>query len=212
MHLACSGLRDSLSRNATVVVSSATLAAATREDLSRSQLEAGSRSWERPGIYTIDAWLERCWQEVRYEDTNTPALLSPSQELLVWRQLIEHEHADLFDVSACARGARDAARTLAQWHISIDKPASAEHWNAHQDASQFLKWLGQFEEICAKNGWMSRAHLWNRVPGWFAKGNHAKADVGLVGFEDWSPALQAIVNASGARRLQWDTPVPPSRK
>ncbi|HWF48365.1 MAG TPA: hypothetical protein VG168_15260, partial [Bryobacteraceae bacterium] len=85
MHLACSGLRDCFARNATLVLPSAGLAAAATEELSRFQLEGGHDSWQRPPIYNIETWLERYWQAVRYDQTGIPALLSPPQELLLWR-------------------------------------------------------------------------------------------------------------------------------
>jgi probable DNA repair protein len=202
MRLACSGLRDCFARNATLVIPSAVLAAAATEDLSRFQLEAGRESWQRPPIYNVETWLERCWQEVRYDQTGTPVLLSPAQELLLWRKLIEREHADLFDVNAAARGAREAARIVAQWHI----PLGASGWLEHQDGSQFLKWLAGFEEICRQNCWITRAHLWDRVPEWFGKGKLSRREIVLLGFEDWPPALQALRQASGAHRLDWDAP------
>src|SRR5579872_574095 len=144
MHLACSGLRDCFARNAILVVPTAVLSAAAAEELSRFQMEAGRDSWQRPPIHSSESWLERCWQEVRYDKSGIPALLSPAQELLLWRQLIEQEHADLFDINAAARGAREAARIIAQWHISLDGAG----WLEHQDGSQFLTWLHRFREIC----------------------------------------------------------------
>lgn len=200
MHLACSGLRDCFARNATLVIPSALLAAAAAEELSKFQLEDGRDSWQRPPIYSVETWLERCWQEVRYDQSSIPALLSPSQELLIWRRLIEQEHADLFDVNAAARGARDAARIAAQWHISLE----AAGWLEHQDGSQFLKWLRRFEEICGENRWMTHAHLWSRVPEWFARGKLSPRELALLGFEDWPPALQVIRQATGANRLSWN--------
>ena len=203
MHLACSGLRDCFARNATLVVPSAVLSAAATEELSRSQMEAGLDSWQRPPIHSIETWVERCWQEVRYSRSGIPALLSPAQELLLWRQLIEQEHADLFDVNAAARGAREAARIVAQWHISLEAPG----WLEHQDGSQFLTWLHRFHEICRDNGWISRAQLWRNVPEWFSNGKLAQREIVLLGFEDWPPALQAIRQASGAARVGWDVPL-----
>ena len=203
MHLACSGLRDCFARNATLVVPTAVLSAAVAEELSRFQMEAGRDSWQRPPIHTVETWLERCWHEVRYDKSGIPALLSPAQELLLWRQLIEQEHADLFDINAAARGAREAARIVAQWHISLEAPG----WLEHQDGSQFLSWLYRFREICRGNGWISRAQLWHSVPEWFANGKLSQREIVLLGFEDWPPALQAIRQASGATRVGWEVPL-----
>ncbi|HEX4229755.1 MAG TPA: PD-(D/E)XK nuclease family protein [Bryobacteraceae bacterium] len=200
MRLACSGLRDCFARNATLVLPSAVLAAAATQELSRFQLEGGHYSWQRPPIHSVETWLERCWQEMRYDQSGIPALLSPPQELLLWRQLIEQEHADLFDVNAAARGAREAARTIAQWHISLEAPG----WLDHEDGSQFLKWLHRFEEICRQNGWMTRSYLWSRVPEWFTEGKLSTGEIVLLGFDEWPPALQAIRQASGAAKLAWD--------
>jgi probable DNA repair protein len=211
MRLACSGLRGYFARNATVVVPTPVLASAAAEDLARFQMEDGCDSWQRSPIHSIETWLERCWHEVRYDTSGAATLLSPSQELLLWRQLVEEEHADLFDVNAAARGARDAARLIAQWQIAVDPPA----WSEHQDGCQFLVWHRRFEEICREKGWMTRTHLWRQVPEWFAQGSLAKREVVLLGFQDWPPALRAVRDAAGASALPWNVlsqQRPPSAK
>ncbi len=195
MRLACSGLSSWFEKKATIVTPSRLLASIAGQQFTRYQLERGMESWQRPSIYSVDAWLTACWQEARYSGSDVAALLSPAQERMVWQSIIEQEEADLFDVASTARLASSAARLLAEWQI----PAGSDLWSDYQDAQHFLRWHSRFREKCRDERWITRSDIWRLLPGWIAEGLCERHLTVFAGFDAFTPALQQIRNVWGDR-------------
>ncbi len=182
---------SSFEQNSSIVTASPLLAAVVARQFAETQLRAGISSWERPSIQTIDAWLTACWHEVRYASLDIPALLSASQERLLWQSVIREENPDLFDVSAAARLARDAMRIVAEWHVPLD----SELWIDHQDGQQFLRWGDTFRARCRREGWITRSDLWRLCVDWIRSGLCSPTRVGFLGFTRLSPAIARLHDA-----------------
>jgi ATP-dependent helicase/nuclease subunit B len=188
MRLACGNLSRWFEKRTAVVTPSRLLAAVARDQFAREQLAAGNQSWIRPNISSVEAWLVGCWNEARYAAADVPTLLSPAQEHVLWRQVIEQERAELFDIHAAAHLARRAARLMAEWQI----PAEAAGWSDQEDARQFQRWLKLFRRRCHEQGWMVRSDLWQFVPA------HCEIEpVVFAGFETWTPALKRLALPDG---------------
>ncbi len=197
MRVACRELPGWFGK-ATIVTPTPFLAGAAQEQFTGERLGQGLETWERPGIYGLDAWLVSCWQEARYASDDIPALLSPAQERALWHNIIEHERPQLFDVSATVRLARAAARLLVEWHI----PAEGELWNDHADAQQFQHWYRLFRRKCRENSWITRADLLYLLAKWLTAGQFRPQLTAFVGFESYSPALANIQSAMGALSIR----------
>ncbi len=198
MRLACSDLSSWIEKKVTMVAPSRLLAAVAYQQFTLQQLSREQESWERPSIISMGAWLTSCWQDARYRCQDIPALLSPSQEHLLWKQIIRHEKVDLFDVDATARMAARAARTLVEWEI----PAEGAHWNDGSDAPQFEHWFKLFTQICRREGWITLAGLWQHLPEWISRG--ACAASGEIAFpltQSAFPAFRRSLAALGERAL-----------
>ncbi len=206
MRIACLELPAWFSQTATIALPSAFLAGVAREQFARERLKRGLETWERPLIYSLEAWLVSCWQEARYSVAEVPSLLSLSQERALWHDIIEQEHPQLFDVSATVRLARAAASLISEWHI----PSEGELWSDHVDAQQFQRWYREFRRKCRDNNWSARADLPRLVAGWFSSGELRPQMTAFVGFENNSPALDRVLSAMGAScvRLPFDHPKP----
>ncbi len=183
MRLACTGLPPLADRTAsgeigTIVTPSPLLAAAAAQQFSALQLSRHAETWLRPSIYSLDVWLTVCWQQKRYNSAAAPTLLSSSQELTLWREIIEHQNPALFDVSATANLARRAARILAEWKIPLDSAL----WNDHEDAQQFQRWIRAFHAKCAAENWITRADVLRLLPDWIRDGSCDPGDVIFRGF------------------------------
>ncbi len=192
MRLACPGLFSAIDQKATIVVSSPLLAAIAAQQATTSRLNEARDSYERPFIFTTDAWLSVCWQQARYAG-EAPLLLSPSQERALWKQIVEHEHPHLFDANAAARLARRAAGLLAEWSISPE----GDLWFGHEDAEQFQVWLRLFRRKCREEGWITRSDLWNLVPQWIRQGLCPANLTVFAAFRNTTPALDAVMQALG---------------
>lgn len=191
MHFAFPGLDSCIESKTTVVVPSSVLAAAANQQFVRSQLSRGHSSWERPAIYSLPAWLKRCWEDVRFTALDTPSLLSNLQERALWQQIIERDHRTLFDVSGMAQMAARAARLTAEWHI----PLNHEAWADHEDASHFERWHEAFRQTCRASNWTTTAELWKLLPRWIANGKFPADAATFIGFENPVPALRSLVES-----------------
>jgi ATP-dependent helicase/nuclease subunit B len=203
MHLACRNLARCFEQRAAIVTPSAFLATAAARQFARMQLRRGAASWIRPASYGIDAWLASCWSEARFSLAGAPLLLSSAQEHLVWRQIIEEQNGNIFDIDAAARLASGALRLICEWEI----PAQAPAWNDHDDARQFQRWLRAFRSRCREQGWISRSDLWQLVPNWIAHSVIHPEPAAFVAFEIRTPALTRLLLVMRSH-AQWEAPEP----
>ena len=120
-------------------------------------LARNRNSWSRPAILSLNGWLTEQWRQARFTTADAPALLSPDQEHVLWRRVIEVEHPDLSRSNSAAAMASRAARSLAEWEIPKADPA----WSNHSDAAQFQRWLQRFDRICEREGWMPQSAIWS---------------------------------------------------
>jgi len=160
MRLAFPGLMDALAEGVTIVTPTPALASVAIEQFNRQQLALGRESWERPPIYSLDARMINCWQDARFQIPNAPLLLSLSQERELWRQIIEADRPDLFDMRAMATLAQRASRILAEYQI----PAEAKDWSEHADAQEFQRWHKTMQRRLKSENWITRSDLWRLLP------------------------------------------------
>ncbi len=198
MHLAFSGLSSRSEEDSALVFSSALLAGAASHTFTLEQTQRGLSTWQRPGIFSIDAWLTSRWQEARYGSSNIPALLSPVQETLLWKQIIEADQPRLFDSNATARLARKTAALIAEWRMPLDAAA----WDDYHDARQFRNWYATFRRMGQERGWISRSDLWHSVPDWISKGVCTPEPSIFAGFDEITPALKLLSSSFLSADLQ----------
>ncbi|MBV8573260.1 MAG: PD-(D/E)XK nuclease family protein [Acidobacteriaceae bacterium] len=179
-------------------------AAVANQQFIASELLSGQTSWERPAIYSLNAWLANCWQQARFQSPDCPVLLSGAQERFLWRQIVAQTHPSLFDLRGMADMAMRAARMVAEWHI----PARHEAWDDHEDAAQFKRWHDLFRQTCRQNSWIARADIWRLLPAWCSAKTLRPGETVFAGFENPPPALRLLVEAEaqlfrfGKLRLQ----------
>jgi len=193
MRLACTGLFSWFEKSAVIVTPSRLLASVASQQFTRYQLQRGVQSWQRPSVYSVDAWLTACWQQARYSGSDVAALLSPAQERLLWQEIIEREEPNLFDVRSTARLAIAASRLLAEWQIS----AGGDLWTDHEDAHHFERWYERFRQQCRENGWVARSDLWRLLPGWIDAGVFERQLTVFAACDVWTPVLEQVKKAFG---------------
>lgn len=189
MRLAFPGLMAALAEGATIVTPSPLLASAGMEQFNRWQLARGNESWERPNISSMDAWMINCWQQARFAVKNAPLLLSLSQEREIWRQIIEKNRPDLFDVRGMAAIAQRATRTLAEYQI----PTDGDAWSENPDASKFMGWHRALQQQLRRENWITRSDLWRLLPNLIDKGG-----VTFGALTSVSPGLQRLAQRNVA--------------
>lgn len=199
-----SNVLSSVVDNRRIVTPDSLHASMRAEAYATAKVTQNALSWARPVIQSIDVWLTSCWQEVRYSAEEVPLLLSPAQELVLWREVIEAEGDDLLDAGTTAQLARRAAFTLAEWHI----PLNAPEWADNADALRFRDWYTRFKHLCSRRNFATKADLWELAPKWIASGCCSPGETVFLGFHVQSPAFQNLITALGNRAaLAQDSPV-----
>ena len=178
----------------TVVTPDSVHASILAEKHAAAQFAQDLPAWERPVIQSMDVWLTSCWQEICYI-TDLPVLLSPWQEVLLWREVIEADDGDVLDAGATAQLARRAAAAASEWQIPLDAP----EWSDNVDALRFRDWCMRFKRLCSRRNFTTRADLWTLVPEWIARGVYRPGKAVFWGFQVQSPAFQRLVSALGNR-------------
>ena len=195
MRLACPGLFSLVRKNVTVVAPSRLLAAVAYQQFAAHQLQQRKESWLRPSVMSLGAWLTRSWQEVRYIRSGVPTLLSPSQEHLLWTQIISAEQPDLFDLDATAQMASRSARLLAEWSTANE----VAEWSAFSGVHHFQSWVKLFRQRCSKEGWITRADLWERLPDWIPQTACAAERVVFLLSGPPVPSMRKLIQAIEGR-------------
>ncbi len=193
MRFASAGLARHFADGSTLVAPSRLLASFITHQYTISQLSQRRQSWERPAIQSVETWLVNLWREARYANSRTPTILSPLQERILWKQLFEKEHPELFDPSGAARLAVEATRRIAEWQISTE----GEAWESDRDGEQFRKLLGRFRNRCREEKWITRSELWASTPQWIAQGLCRPGKTVFSGFDEPTPALANLLNVLG---------------
>lgn len=200
MRLACTGLSSWFEKGATIVTPSRLTAAVTAQHFTKHQLDRGLESWQRTAVSSVNAWLVALWTEARYKLSDVPTLLSDSQERVLWQQIIEQEHANLFDIAGTARLAMHTGKLIAEWQI----PTEGDSWSDHEDAQQFQAWRRLFRGKCHEHGWITRSDLWRLLPNWIAAGVGSREVTVFAGFRTVTPALEQVQQALGSRAVRED--------
>lgn len=199
MRLACADLFSWFEKEATIIVRSRLAAGVVRQEITRYQLSRGFESWQRTLVYSVDAWLAALWNEARYRLDYVPTLLSGSQEHLLWQQIIEQEHAKLFDIASTARLSMRAAKLAAEWQVR-----ESESWNDHEDAEHFRAWHKLFRRKCREKNWIAHSDVWALLPTWIAAGVGDHGCIVFAGFDAFTPALERVKQALGHRAVTAD--------
>jgi len=110
----------------------------------------------RPDVVAIDLWLHDLWRELARLDSSEALqaqLLSPAEEHLFWREVIQTNAPDLLllNPEGAATTASSGYRLLQQWQVALTEVkqqlgafASAEH----DDRARALQWFTAFAKRC----------------------------------------------------------------
>lgn len=195
----------------TCVTATHRLARYLLEEHAAARLAAGHRAWRTPDVLPRDAWLRRLWEECLLDaaDGSLPRLLHPEQDLAAWEELIarslrdgEADRAELWQVTATARGAREAWHRLCAWQRrpeDIDGPLG-------DDAAAFAGWARRYRDRLARDGLVDGAMLpaallepvrAGRLP--------LPRRLVLAGFDDLVPAQRALLEALAGAGVEVET-------
>ena len=117
----------------------------------------------------------------------------PSQQRLIWEQVIESVHAgrDLVDARSAAPGAANAWELLHGWLGAL----SDSEWQATADTRAFFAWQRLYRKQLGQRNWTDSALLPDRLR---AEDAHLWIDCNrpllLAGFEEYTPQQQRLLD------------------
>lgn len=171
----------------------------------------GRKVVDAPQVYSLNNWLEQCWQRLLITADPLALKLKPltlPQELTLWEQIVNESDlgAALLRPVATAQQAAAAYRLLVDWrlpvYISDSSEAMRQSFLADEDSAVLLTWIDQFEHRCADQGWLPSARRSERLLQAFEQAVLAPVGDCLgIGFEDIPPLQKAVLDAAGSFAL-----------
>jgi ATP-dependent helicase/nuclease subunit B len=191
-----------LKRGATVVTGNQRAARTLRRGYDQHNRQQGLASWLPPQVMAWDAWLSGWWNRAVLEGQTLLMLLNRSQELAVWRGVLEDdaERQSLRGVESLAEMAAEAWRLLCSYDVQSDVRDSLRAiggMTGSADTRAFLRWALMFERSCRTEGWLTQGGLAGALRNGVAAREFGVAleEIVLVGFDALTPAQSALMEA-----------------
>jgi RecB family exonuclease len=167
----------------TIVTVNTRLARRLRREFDREREAAGDAFWEAPDILPWRAWVRRQWDEIVYSGRDTRILLSQSQELILWQQVILSHEDDLLNPEGTAQAAAQAWMLLHSWKLPLSEAAFADV----PDTAAFFRWTETLLQLLRTRGFITEAE----VPGVLVARSFERPD-GISGFDEITPSQSAL--------------------
>jgi len=185
-----------LREGATLVTVNNRLARYWRTAFATAHIEAAGGGeppvWPAPDILPWGGWLRRLWGEASWLEANAPLLLDAQQTAQLWQDIIQGDAPALLRVSGAAALAQEAWGLAQAWRL----PLPFDPLECNDDVLHFQRWAERFARVCARHGWVDESRLPALVIEALEAGRlKPPARVLLLGFEDWAPAHEALLEA-----------------
>lgn len=122
-----------------------------------SQRRLDRKAWETPRVLTWEAWIERAWHECLLSGATGRMLLTPSQALAIWQQIIDGSRmgAVIRNRAGVVEVAWQAWQLLHAYPIELSSAA----FQVSTETRSFYQWAQRYQELCNERGWMDSARL-----------------------------------------------------
>lgn len=194
-------LLDVLARGVVVVLPNPRAARTLRQSFNERQHAAGLTAWDAPSALTWTDWTRQLWSGLAIQGHELRLLLNTAQEHRLWREIIEASVAGrtLSSPDALAEMAR-SAWSLAAAHRGTPRIRGTA---TTFDTRTFAGWTERFRNVCVSEGYLSSAEVEEALRAHAGSGDLRLEDpVVLAGFEEFTPAQSALVEALRANGTQ----------
>jgi len=176
-----------------VVTPNRRLAEHLRREYDTLQARSGRAAWASADCLPLAAFLERAHCELtRYSPDAT--LISPEQELALWERIIaeSREARPLLNLSAAARGAREAWGTLHAFRLDLPRHRAA----LDEDCAAFAGWCARYRRELAARGLLDEAQLADAIAeGVRTTGRLRPRALVFYAFDALTPQVRALAQA-----------------
>ena len=190
-------IADALRRGATVVASSARTARALHLRFAEEQRAQGHTVWPTPAIVDWDSWLRGLWRDHAFATPDSPTLLTPLQERVLWKRAQREDAALVISPDSMATLAMDAWSLLSAYKAHSTRRSA---WD-QADAERFRHWAAAFDQLCSRHGWLSASQLESALLPHLVDPAHIALppEILLVGFDRLTPAQTDLLDAVRSR-------------
>ncbi len=188
-----SSILSALERGVTVLTPNQRAARTLQRAFDQTMRGRGQIRWSPPAIFALDTWLATLWHRMLVEGAATHLLLNRTQEQALWRAILaaDREISSLHSPDALAEMAAGA------WHLLCEHNGRGRlnESAVSADTRSFARWAGQFDRLCARELYLTRAQLPAALEQALAEGKVPLPGVGLmlVDFDAPSPATVSLL-------------------
>ena len=139
----------------TVVTATNRLSRRLLHEYNQQQLSHGLSAWPTPDILSWSAWIQRHWQQVSLlQDDSALVLLSTSQSLHLWQEIIEADSSELINPQATAQKAQAARQQIIDHALDLQDENIRQWFVYDVDASQWLHWHARYLQRLVDHQWL----------------------------------------------------------
>ncbi len=199
---------EAMERGATVITANQRSARSLRQAFDAVRHQAGAILWQAPHAIAWQSWTAGLWRRLVLAGEATSLLLSRTQELALWREVLEAD-ATLplrLGKSALAELAAEAWLQLYRygrgWRILLGDDRS--------EAADLLRWAEAFERRCRRDDLLSAAGLEARLAKAIREDKFSleEPSLCLLGFDRMSPAQEDLLAAVRGAGVQVESILP----
>ena len=179
-----------------VVASSDRAARAIQAEFHRRRRAESRSAWHAPNILDWKTFARTAWEE---RNLAGRLLLNPAQELALWSEIVHSEQhlptALTASVRRLASMAMEAHDLLCSYAPQYLRASSRTGWD--QDAGAFSGWLTDFDEQCARNGYISMSRSTLELISLLLEESSSRPVIRIAGFDRLLPTQRKLFDAWG---------------
>ncbi len=118
------------------------------------QSAKGLTSWQTPQILSWSAWIQKLWRTHCLNSNEQRTLLTSTQTLHIWQEIIEASSDALINAQATARHAQSARQLVIESNIDLGDDDKRQWFVYDNDASRWLDWYQQYIKRLQENHWV----------------------------------------------------------
>jgi len=180
-----------LSRGGIILTGNQRAARTLRLGFYRQRRSEGSTSWQPPAIFAWETWLSSLWHQILLDGQTDRLLLNRTQELHLWRSIIQADAqwSSLQSIDSLAAMAAEAWQRLCAYRGQSRLNALG----VSGDTRAFQRWAQSFTRRCRADLYLSPSELESAI----ATSNFKPATnkLLLVGFDTLTPAQKTLLDS-----------------
>lgn len=185
-------LFDNVTPNTLILTVNSRLSRHLHAQYDRYQQSLNKPAWETPTILPLQTWLT---QQFHLTNSDNHFLLTAFQAECIWQDIIQSSQLakDIAQPAQMAKLVKQAHDLLQQWQVPL---AELEPYAEQNETRCLITWIHLFEKRCAEKKWITESALpaWIQTQGKFEQRSSKVNHILLMGFDDISPALQALIH------------------